>query len=220
MAKNIGALVLTLSVTSRVRTSEGAAAFLFPRLVTTDTEVEGAAAIPAKGKHPAKPAVTEIRHEESLSLEPVVNDLGGKWIRIPKGSVVTVCAAYEKTDTWMCAVQIPESALADFNKASNTDFKAGQILGMVLRRMSFDALKDACEVTTAADIKVSSAAPAASTELVTVGNESKEPEVAVIGDADPATDPAVQKELENAGITDPEPETKAEDVDSLLGSDS
>jgi len=34
-------------------------------------------------------------------------EFAGKWVHIPEGSSIRLCAVYEKTDTYMCAVTFP-----------------------------------------------------------------------------------------------------------------
>lgn len=73
-------------------------------------------------------------HEREII--PLKNTLEGRWLALPRGTKVTLCAFYEKTDTFMCAVQVPR-------RDRPGEFEAPE--GMILRRMSFDKLNNAAQ---------------------------------------------------------------------------
>ena len=58
------------------------------------------------------------------------NQLGGKWLNIPAGSTVTLCASYDKTDTFMLALtsRVGENGPRMMN-------------GIVLRKMAWAKLQ-------------------------------------------------------------------------------
>ena len=58
------------------------------------------------------------------------NQLGGQWLNIPAGSRVTLCASYDKTDTFMLAVTM------------RRDQDSPRVLnGIVLRKMAWTNLQ-------------------------------------------------------------------------------
>jgi len=58
------------------------------------------------------------------------NQLGGRWLKIPEGSTVTLCASYDKTDTFMLAVTMRRTQ--DGPRVMN---------GIVLRKMAWANLR-------------------------------------------------------------------------------
>jgi hypothetical protein len=87
----------------RLRTSEGEASFLYP----------------------------QKDESGNMTLVPLTNNVGGRWLKLPIGTEVTLCAAYHKTDTWMLAVQLPPLEEGGTRPP---------VQGMVLRLMSWDNL--------------------------------------------------------------------------------
>jgi hypothetical protein len=63
----------------------------------------------------------------------------GKWITLGEGVEVTLCAKFEKTDTFMLAVTTPA-----FEDEDTGDKIPAITNGIVLRRRAFEALVDAC----------------------------------------------------------------------------
>ena len=235
MSKFNGTQVITLAATARVRTSEGVAAFCFPQVVEETIEVEVSPEIPARGKKPAVPAVVETRTETKLALTSLANDLGGKWVKLPKGSVVTVCAAYEKTDTWMLAVEIPASAVAEYIEKNTTKehrptLAAGQILGLVLRRMAFNTLCESGNVSEAQAVTVASSTETTGGEVPAADEGSEDNPIALIGDPvadseatfqDAAADDAKEPTEEEPAANEVETvEVGEASLDELLGQDS
>lgn len=76
----------------------------------------------------------------SKGLVELDNDaLGGKWVRLPAGTLVTLVARYEKTDTYLAAItSIKDSAV--------------NIQGVALRRMSWNNIVNGSELVVAKPI--------------------------------------------------------------------
>lgn len=69
----------------------------------------------------------------SNGLIELDNDaLGGKWVKLQKGSLVTLVASYEKTDTYLAAVTTVRDG-------------APHIQGVALRRMSWSNIVNGSE---------------------------------------------------------------------------
>jgi len=62
----------------------------------------------------------------------------GKWVHLPEGTEVKLCATYEKTDTYMCAVTFPAHVDEDVG-----DRIPAMTYGMVFRQKTWDKLQSA-----------------------------------------------------------------------------
>ena len=132
-------LTLCLLADTRVRVSSGDAQFLLP--ISSDD------------------GTTEVKTLDNTSH-------GGKWLNIPAGSRVTVCAAYEKTDTFMLSIREPAK-----------DGIEAKPYGVVLRQQSYDRVVAGC---TPKDLTLeASAAPSSESDI---SSELDSSDVAVIGD--------------------------------------
>lgn len=84
------------------------------------------------------------------------NELGGKWLSLPAGTEVEVCAAFPKTHTWMLAVTIPA------HEDEDGVFTPALTNGIVLRKLAWEHLVEAIqEPEVEADTEVADEAPAA-----------------------------------------------------------
>lgn len=145
----------------RVRTSEGKAHALFPRVV---------------GDH--------------IEVALLSNNYGAEWIRLPKGTEVTLLAVVDKTDSYVTAIQLP----------AGEDGVKPEPRGMILRKAGFEGMIDAAEPTTPAVLAF--VHQVAEPEAIEVEAAPAEPEVAVTENAET---PAAE-----TTVTEPEPAATTE----------
>jgi hypothetical protein len=65
-------------------------------------------------------------------------DYSGKWLHLPEGTEIKLCAVYEKTDTYMCAVTFPAHVDDEVG-----DRIPSMTVGMVFRQKTWDKLNAA-----------------------------------------------------------------------------
>lgn len=123
---------------------------------------------------------------------------GGSWLKIPRNTAWRLISFYDKTDTYMISMRVPDAATE---------------VGVVLRKLAFEALKDMSEL-------VVSETPDAVLLLATDGEpaseQPSEPQIeenpiAVVGDDEPSATSEPEPVIEAAAETEPDA-TPTEDV--------
>ena len=133
------------------------------------------------------------------------NSVPNRWVLLTKGTEVTLCAFFRKTDTYLLAVQEP--SVGDQTKP---------VYGMVLREMSFQNLVAAATEPTAKQLASAAKAEAPKAESKSAKAKEIEELKAKLAAFEAAQKPAVEEPISTETVVEATEPAAEQDVEALL----